>query len=245
MNQIYCSNCGRLIPNTSNFCTYCGAPQHGKGASAFRAQASTINDPLRIEQLANNAQNITSNDNQNKNNIDQVASPITKDEPYMPKQNLGADAILFFILTYWSRTFLMFILILVGVFLLPSIFIFALVAYILGVVMTALLVHNNFHFEINTDGLIIERGILYKHTVSVPFEQVQNVNIERAILDRMLGFSRISIETAGAAVAGAIAGAVPKAEAYIPAIHIDKAKQIHDLLLDGADGTVDGVYGKK
>ena len=247
MNQKYCSNCGKLISSDSNFCTYCGAPQHGKEASAFRAQSDTVTDPKIIEQMASNA--ISQAQNQQTTNaahlnINDHTSQDIVSNPYMPRQTLGTDAILFFILTYWSKTFLMFILILVGVFLLPSVFIFAMVAYLIGIVMTALLVHNNFHFQINEDGLIIERGILYKHTVSVPFEQVQNVNIERAIIDRILGFSRISIETAGAAVAGAIAGAVPKAEAYIPAIHLDKAKHIHDVLLDGADGTIDGIYKK-
>lgn len=245
MSQIYCSNCGQLIANTSNFCTYCGAPQHGKGASAFRVNEPTINDPLKVEQLAHDAQNhITHKHHIAQNTNNKVGLQKQNEDHHMPKQNLGTDAILYFIVTYWSKTFLMFVLILIGVFLLPGIFIFAMIAYIFSIIMTALLVHNNYHFEINASGLIVETGILHKHTVSVPFEQVQNVNIERTILDRILGFSRVSIETAGASVAGAVAGTKPKAEAYIPAVHLQKAKLIHDILLDGADGAIDGTYEK-
>ena len=232
MNQKYCSNCGKLISSDSNFCTYCGVPTSGKGASAFRANDPIVTDSLAIEQMVDKA----------NNNIPQHSS---QDEPFdyksllMPKQHLGNDAIMYFFVNFLGKSIVLFGLMIVGMVFMPLIFVPAMITYLIIVLITALIVHNNFVFEINDSGLRIEKGVLHKYSVTVPFDQVQNVNIERSLMDRFLGFSRVSIETAGGSATPTQTGAAPKAEAYIPAIHMDKAKKIHDLLLDGADGVID------
>ena len=233
MNQIYCSNCGKLIASDSNFCTFCGVPTRGKGASAFRANDPIVTDTVAIEQMVNRANN-------------DIPQQSLQDEPFdyksllMPKQHLGNDAIMYFFVNFIGKSIVLLGLMIVGMVFMPLIFVPATIFYLVIVFITALIVHNNFVFEIDESGLIIEKGVLHKYSVTVPFEQVQNVNIERSLMDRFLGFSKVSIETAGGSAVPTPNGAPPKAEAYIPAIHMDKAKKIHDLLLDGADGVIDG-----
>ncbi len=98
-------------------------------------------------------------------------------------------------------------------------------------------------FEIDETGLSIESGVIHKSQVSLPFDQVQNVNIERTLADRILGLSKVSIETAGSAMGSTTNGTVApggkvKAEAFLPGLHLDKAMKIHDLLIDGSDGVL-------
>jgi uncharacterized membrane protein YdbT with pleckstrin-like domain len=105
----------------------------------------------------------------------------------------------------------------------------------------ALLTYNNFTFEINSRGLEIVSGVIHKAEVSLPYDQVQNVNIERTLFDRILGLSKLSIETAGNAQGNisngtTYAGGKIKAEAYLPGLSLNQAKKIHDLLIDGSDG---------
>jgi putative membrane protein len=118
---------------------------------------------------------------------------------------------------------------------------FGLLAYFLCIFIVTMLVYNNFTFEVDNDGLKIEQGIIHRLHVSVPFEQIQNVNIERSLSDRLLGLSRISIETAGQA-STPTNGSITKSrsEAYLPGLHLKEAEIIHDLLIDGADGVMGG-----
>jgi uncharacterized membrane protein YdbT with pleckstrin-like domain len=155
---------------------------------------------------------------------------------FIPKRHLGADAIIFFFVQLWGKSFVLFILAMVGAALQPWPFAFFLALYFVAVLIIALLIHSNFTFEISDDGLLIEQGILHRYHVSVPYEQIQNVNVERTLLDRFLGFSKISIETAGAAAVANGTIKSPKAEAFIPGLHHEEANRIHNLLIDGADG---------
>ena len=204
MNQIYCSNCGKLIASDSNFCTFCGVPTRGKGASAFRANDPIVTDTVAIEQMVNRANN-------------DIPQQSLQDEPFdyksllMPKQHLGNDAIMYFFVNFIGKSIVLLGLMIVGMVFMPLIFVPATIFYLVIVFITALIVHNNFVFEIDESGLIIEKGVLHKYSVTVPFEQVQNVNIERSLMDRFLGFSKVSIETAGGSAVPTPNGAPPKA----------------------------------
>lgn len=221
MNQIFCSNCGNLIPNNSNFCKYCGAAQHGLEAKVYHAQAPIANTP---QQAATEAKQL-------------------KKVELFSKQTLGADAIGYFFLNYLAKTILLLVLCIVGAVLLPKIFVFVTIGYLVAILVGALFTYNNFMFEIDETGLTIQSGVIHKSQVSVPFDQVQNVNIERTLADRILGLSKVSIETAGSAMGSTTNGTVAsggkvKAEAFLPGLHLDKAMKIHDLLIDGSDGVL-------
>ncbi len=217
MNKIYCSNCGQLIDGKANFCTFCGVPQHGQEAGGFRAQDTPVESGAASEKLQ---QDIT---------------PI-------PKSHLDARAIWVFFLSYFGKTSLLLPLILVGAFFLPQIFLPALVAVLVLMFVVALFIYNNFQYEVDLTGLQIDSGVIHKKHVTVPFEQVQNVNIERSLVDRFFGLAKLSIETAGSSTSNpqTVAGfnGQVKSEAYLPGIDLEYSKVIHDTLVDGASNAV-------
>lgn len=218
MGQIYCSNCGQLISTNSNFCKFCGAAQHGPDAKVYRALANVAISPEAARDSAK----------KNKTRIDLFA-----------KQTLGVDALTYFFLKYILKTSFILLGLLIGSFFNP-LFAISAIFYFVLIFVGAFLTYNNFTFEIDKSGLKIESGVIHKNHVSLPFEQVQNVNIERSLTDRILGISRLSIETAGAVAgsnyASAQAGNKLRAEAFLPGLKLEKAKKIHDLLIDGSDG---------
>jgi membrane protein YdbS with pleckstrin-like domain len=220
MNQIFCSNCGQNIPANSNFCKYCGAAQHGEDAGAYRVQA-----PVMESAEAAVAQN---------------KSQGSKTPPEMyPLQQLGVDAFMYFFFANIAKTILLVGLLVAGAFLMPKLFILFFVVYLVSIFIGTALMYNNFQFEINEKGVEIQMGVIHKTEVSVPYDSIENVNIERTITDRMLGIARVSIETAGSPWGTTTNGAQEKqvrAEAYLPGLTFARAKRIHDLLIDGSDG---------
>ena len=107
------------------------------------------------------------------------------------------------------------------------IFIFILV-YLLFVIIAseifARMSYNRWFYEFNDDGLRLERGIIWKKYSNVPYERIQNVDVHRGIIARMLGFSSLMIQTAGYS-------ATPYSEGYIPALEMNKAEHIRSFVM--------------
>jgi membrane protein YdbS with pleckstrin-like domain len=57
--------------------------------------------------------------------------------------------------------------------------------------------YDNITFLVKSEALIINRGILFKQSQTIPFNRVQNVDIYRGPLERMFGIATIFIQTAG------------------------------------------------
>ena len=53
--------------------------------------------------------------------------------------------------------------------------------------------YNRWLYEFTPDGLKLERGIIWKKYSTIPYEKVQNVDIHRGPLARILGFSTMEI----------------------------------------------------
>jgi len=84
-------------------------------------------------------------------------------------------------------------------------------------------------YEFSSDGLKIERGIIWKRYSNIPYERIQNVDVRRGVLARMLGFSSIMIQTAGySGRAGS--------EGYLPAVDMKKAEEIRTLVMKKITG---------
>lgn len=94
----------------------------------------------------------------------------------------------------------------------------------------ARLAYNNFSYQLESDRITIERGVIWKKHASIPYERVQNVDIIRGPVARILGISDILIQTAGAHFTGQY-GALGLAEGRIPAVAPDEAKRIKDEVL--------------
>ncbi len=92
----------------------------------------------------------------------------------------------------------------------------------------ARMAYNRWFYEFTDEQLRIERGIIWKRYSNIPYERVQNVDITRGIIARMLGFSTVMIQTAGFSY-------TPKggvhSEGYIPAVPIAEAEHIREFVM--------------
>lgn len=103
----------------------------------------------------------------------------------------------------------------------------------------ATLSYNNYKYELREDGFRKEHGVIWKKYVTIPYERIQNVDIYRGLLARILGLSDLNIQTAGmSSVAGSYGGG---AEGRLPGVSPQVAEQLRDELVKRAKGTKQGV----
>ncbi len=55
----------------------------------------------------------------------------------------------------------------------------------------------NYKYLLDENGLKIQKGIVNKEEMAIPYRQIQNVDIERGPLEQIFGLSRLVILTAG------------------------------------------------
>jgi len=87
------------------------------------------------------------------------------------------------------------------------------------------------------DALRIEKGIIWKKYVSIPYERIQNVDILRGVFARLLGLSDLQVQTAGASGYSRYGFA----EGRLPGLGISEAEEIRDELIKRAKGKKPGV----
>lgn len=224
-SKIYCSNCGRLIPENSNFCRYCGAAQHGPEALVYRAEAPTVNNSPAAFVLTQAQKPPKSKKHEKFHEGHRV----------LKNQKLAKTAPLVFFLTYVVKTIIIVLLLAVGLVLDSIIFGIILAGYLALLYIIALAVYDSFRFTIDEDGFHKTYGIIHKQDVTIPYAQVENVNITRSFIDMIFGLARINIETAGSATMtprNIIGGSKSNAEAHLPGVTLKQAKKIHDVLID-------------
>jgi putative membrane protein len=105
----------------------------------------------------------------------------------------------------------------------------------------ARMAYNRWFYEFTKDNLKIERGVIWKRYSNVPYERVQNVDITRGIIARILGFSSVNIQTAGYSgfsgggwqfkVGGRRYNSAMNAEGYLPAVNMEAAEKIREFLI--------------
>jgi membrane protein YdbS with pleckstrin-like domain len=96
--------------------------------------------------------------------------------------------------------------------------------------------YNRWLYELKPDSIRIEKGIIWKKYVSIPYARVQNIDIRRGIVARIFGFSSLFIETAGrSAIAyrgyGGRGGNAYQSEGYLPALGIKDAEGLRDRIM--------------
>jgi len=104
----------------------------------------------------------------------------------------------------------------------------SILGYILFVIIVseiyAQMSYTRWFYEFTDEGLRLERGIIWKRYSNVPYERIQNVDVHRGIIARMLGFSSVMIQTAGfSGPAGA--------EGNIPAVEMKYAEEIRNFVM--------------
>lgn len=98
-----------------------------------------------------------------------------------------------------------------------------------GLLVAAVLTYRNFFFYATADAFIIEKGVLGKERITVPFERIQTVNINQNLIQRVLGVVGLNIDTAGSSAKELEIAALPKAT----------AKQIQSFLMESKVAAVE------
>lgn len=126
---------------------------------------------------------------------------------------------------------------------LDGILLFSLVFIIIYILITEIFVrwgYSNWKYELTQDSLKIEKGVIIKKYKSIPYERVQNVDITRGIIARIIGFSTIDIQTAGYS-AYAAKGGMGQSEGHLPALSIEVAEKIREFLMKKITGKKQGL----
>jgi putative membrane protein len=93
-------------------------------------------------------------------------------------------------------------------------------ALILAAVLGALLVAvkwvgwRRFRYGVGSEVIVIESGILHRNRRSIPFDRIQDVDIERTFLARLLGLAKVRIETGAGGKDEGLLDSVSLAEAH-------------------------------
>lgn len=100
--------------------------------------------------------------------------------------------------------------------------------YLLGAMVAAFYIifsywsYQRFFYYIQGDEIIIEKGVLYKTKISLPFDKVQTINFKQNILQQALGVLTLQIDSAGSS----------KEEISLEALSENRAGQFRDFILD-------------
>ncbi|MEK7461656.1 MAG: PH domain-containing protein [Patescibacteria group bacterium] len=96
----------------------------------------------------------------------------------------------------------------------------------------AKLTYRFYRYELTDAGFRKELGVIYKKYVTIPYDRIQNVDIYRGILARLLGLSDLNIQTAGmSATVGRYGVSGVGAEGRLPALSREIAEQLRDELV--------------
>lgn len=59
------------------------------------------------------------------------------------------------------------------------------------------LTYQNFTYTVDVTGITIEKGVINKKKVIIPYGNIQNIDMPRNLFDRILGLSHLKVQTAG------------------------------------------------
>jgi membrane protein YdbS with pleckstrin-like domain len=92
-----------------------------------------------------------------------------------------------------------------------------------GTFVVAWVISRAYRYELGPAGFNKEHGVLFKRYVSIPYDQIQNVDIHRTVIERLMGLSSLQIQTAGSERVAA--------EGELPGLNFDKARELRDELV--------------
>ena len=92
----------------------------------------------------------------------------------------------------------------------------------------ARLTYHFYRYELREDGFRKEHGVIWKKYVTIPYDRIQNVDIYRGLLARILGLSDLQVQTAGGTSRGAYGSS---SEGRLPGLSKELAEEIRDELI--------------
>lgn len=90
--------------------------------------------------------------------------------------------------------------------------------------------YYTFRYRMEDNGVSFRRGIFSNEETSMPFKQIQNVDIDQSILYRILGMANVIIMTAGQEDKDTTPAI--HSEVEIPALSFSEAERIQQFLLN-------------
>ncbi len=87
-----------------------------------------------------------------------------------------------------------------------------------------------FSYRITPKQIVIQSGVFNRKNRSIPIERVQNVQIERNLVARLLGIAKVKIETAGSS----------GTEGSLEYVHQDEARKIRQVVRSFQRGSAEG-----
>lgn len=100
--------------------------------------------------------------------------------------------------------------------------------FILFLYIWAQLSYRFYRYELTESGFKKEHGVIWKKYVFIPYNRIQNIDIYRGLISRLLGLSDLQIQTAGGITAGSY-GAY--AEGRLPGLAKEDAERLRDELV--------------
>ena len=85
-----------------------------------------------------------------------------------------------------------------------------------------------FRFRLEEDRILIGQGFLRKTALDLPYDRIQAINVERSVIDRLLGLVTVSLDTAGSA----------GAEGQLPSVSLECAEWLRDRVAIGRGGRI-------
>jgi uncharacterized membrane protein YdbT with pleckstrin-like domain len=102
----------------------------------------------------------------------------------------------------------------------------------------AKLTYHFYRYELTEEGFRKELGVIFKKYVTIPYDRIQNVDIYRGILARILGLSDLNIQTAGmSASVRTFSVSGGGAEGRLPALSREVAEEVRNELIRRARQT--------
>ena len=92
-------------------------------------------------------------------------------------------------------------------------------------VFGSILTFFRFYFHVEDGAIVIDKGVLKRSKVNIPFERIQTINFQQNLLHQIFGVVSLEIDTAGAG----------KAELTIDALKKEEAEAIRQFILAERD----------
>lgn len=102
---------------------------------------------------------------------------------------------------------------------------------LLLVLVIAVIQWAYFKFRIADDRLLIRKGFIKKTALDLPYERVQGINVERSLVDRVIGLVSVTLDTAGSF----------QAEGKLPSIRTEVADHLRASVAALRPGLEDDV----
>ena len=103
-------------------------------------------------------------------------------------------------------------------------------AYLVFCYIWARLTYRFWRYQLTDNALKVERGVIWKKYISIPFERIQNVDIYRGVWARIFGLSDLQVQTAGYSGAPGKHGGF-RSEGRLPGLDPKVAEDLREQLI--------------